>query len=81
MQVFDGLCKSENFKRTIRFVQFSIICKHVVRNRVVMYYIRKRLSIQNKKELDRAQGTPKVRSEGADYALFAVTTCGMRDHR
>ena len=39
----------ECFRRRFRFVQFSIIHKHVMRDRVVTSYIRKRLSIQNKK--------------------------------
>ena len=37
----------ESFGRRIRFVQFSVICKHIMRDRVVTNYVSERLSIQN----------------------------------
>ena len=45
---FDGPIESVCF-RSFRFVQFSTICKRVMRYKVVTKYIRKRPSIQNEK--------------------------------
>ena len=39
--------QSESFRRKIQFVQFSVIHKYIMRDRVVTDYIRKRLSIKN----------------------------------
>ena len=60
MQSFDGPCESECFRRKIRFVQFSIMRKHVMGDRMVTNYTRKRLNIQNEKNWskDRALGDP-----------------------
>ena len=51
----EGPCESERFRRRIRFVQFSMTRKHVMRDRVVTDYI------QNEKYLtpDRALGDPR----------------------
>ena len=74
---FDGPWECECFRRKIRFVQFSIIRKHIMRHSVVTNYIRKRLSKQNEKTGLRTEplGTPQVRSEGEDFTSFTVTTC------
>ena len=67
----DGLheCASECFSRRIRFVQFSIIRKHMLRDRVVTNYIRTRLSMQNEKNMsqDRALGDPTSRKRGRRF--------------
>ena len=65
-------------RRRIRFVQFNAIRKHVMKDRVVTNYIRKRLSIQNKKNWfqDRALGDPtsQKRRRGF-YFIYSYCLC------
>ena len=50
-------------------------CRHVIRDRAVTDYIRKRLSVPNEKNWsrDRALWDPRVRSEGEDFTSFTLT--------
>ena len=81
---FDGPCESECFRRRIRFVQFSIIRKHVMRDRVATNYIRKRLSIHNEKNWsqDRALGDPtsQKRRRGF-YVIYSYYLCPIMQVR
>ena len=56
---------------------FSIICKHVMRGRVVTNYIRKRLSIQNEKNwsLDRALGNSTSQKRRRFYFIYSYYLC------
>ena len=73
---FDGPCESECFRRRIRFVQFSIIRKHVMIDSGTNY-TRKRLRIQNEKNWsqDRVLGDPtrqkrRVGFNGEDFPFL-----------
>ena len=72
---FNGPRESESFGRRIRFVQFSVIRKHMMRHRSRGDWLhQKEAECTEWRELV-LRRNPRVRSEGKDSISFTVTTC------